>query len=166
VSGALDQAEDLETSDETKFDADVGLMAFVGPARLGLTVRNLVAPTWDTGGSLPWQSDRLVRVGIAWGPDGVRGRRSWSVASDADLTTAEGPDGDRRALAVGAERWFRNGRVAVRGGARAQTTGDARPVATGGASVGIRSGLLLEGEITSGGDTVERGWGLGARVTF
>jgi hypothetical protein len=166
VGGALDEAEDLGTRGETKFDADVGLMAYAGRARFGLTVRNLVAPTWETGGTPPWQSDRLVRVGVAWGADGVRGRRSWSVASDADVTTAEGPDGDRRALAVGAERWFRNGRVAIRGGARAQTVGDARPVATGGASVGIRSGLLLEGQLTAGGDTVERGWGLGARVTF
>jgi hypothetical protein len=26
--------------------------------------------------------------------------------------------------------------------------------------------LLLEAQVTGGGDTVERGWGLGARVTF
>jgi hypothetical protein len=96
----------------------------------------------------------------------VHGRRSWTIASDADLTTADGPDGERRAVAVGAERWFLNGRFAVRGGARAQTIGDARPVATGGASVGVWSGLLLEAQVTGGGDTVERGWGLGARVTF
>ena len=44
--------------------------------------------------------------------------------------------------------------------------GDVRPVATGGASVGIWSGLVLEGQVTLGGDEVERGWGLGARVTF
>ena len=59
-----------------------------------------------------------------------------------------------------------NGRVAIRGGARAQTIGEARPVATGGASVGVWSGLLLEVQVTGGGDTVERGWALGARVTF
>ena len=85
---------------------------------------------------------------------------------DADLTTAEAPDGERRTLAAGAERWFRRSRLAVRGGVRAQTIGDVRPVATGGASVGIWSGLLLEGQVTLGGDEVERGWGLGARVTF
>ena len=166
LSAALDEAEDLDAADETKFDADLGVMAYVGRVRMGLAVRNLVAPTWNAGSSAPIESDRLVRVGVGWGPDPVRGRRSWSIASDADLTTARSPDGDRRAVALGAERWFRNGRVAVRGGARAQTIGDARPVATGGASVGIRSGLLLEGQITAGGDTVERGWGLGARVTF
>jgi hypothetical protein len=103
---------------------------------------------------------------VGWGPEPVRGRRSWTIAADADLTTADGPDGERRALAVGGERWFLNGRVGIRGGARAQTIGDARPVATGGATVGLWSGLLLELQVTRGGDTVERGWGLGARVTF
>jgi hypothetical protein len=165
ASDALDAIDDLDTGGETKFDADLGVMAYLGQARVGLTVRNLVAPSWDSG-SLLLESDRLVRVGIGWGPGPVRARRIWSIAADADLTTARAPDGDRRAVAVGAERWFRNGRVAVRGGARAQTAGDARPVATGGASVGIRSGLLLEGQLTAGGDAVERGWGLGARVTF
>jgi hypothetical protein len=166
IGEALDHATDLDTSGETKFDADLGVMVYLGRARVGLTVRNLVAPTFDTDGPLRVESDRLIRVGVAWGSDPVRGRRSWSIASDADLTTGSGPDGDRRAFALGAERWLRNGRVAIRGGARAQTIGDARPVLTGGASVGIRSGLLLEGQLTAGDDTVERGWGLGARMTF
>jgi hypothetical protein len=163
---ALDDAADLDIDGETKFDVDVGVMAYVGRARLGLTVRNLVAPTWDTSGVLPLETDRLVRVGVGWGPEPVHGRRTWTIASDADLTTADAPDGERRAVAVGAERWFLNSRVAIRGGARAQTIGDARPVATGGASVGVWSGLLLEAQVTAGGDTIERGWGLGARVTF
>ena len=166
VSAALDEAGDLDLDGETKFDADVGMMAYVGRARLGVTVRNLVAPNWDTGSGLQLETDRLVRVGVDWGPEPVHGRRSWTIASDADLTTADGPDGERRAVAVGAERWFMNGRVAIRGGARAQTIGEARPAATGGASVGVWSGLLLEVQVTGGGDTVERGWGLGARVTF
>ena len=165
ADGALDTVDDLNITSETKFDADLGVMAYIGRARVGLTVRNLAAPTWDAG-SLALESDRLVRVGIGWGPEPTHGRRAWSIASDADLTTARAVDGDRRAVALGAERWFRNGRVALRGGARAQTVGDVRPVATGGASVGIKSGLLLEAEVTAGGDTVERGWGLGARVTF
>jgi hypothetical protein len=166
VSAALDEADGLDLDGDTKFDADLGLMAYIGRARLGLTVRNLVAPAWDTGGGLPLETGRLVRAGIGWGPEPVHGRRSWTIASDADLTTADGPDGERRAVAVGAERWMLNGRVAIRGGARAQTIGEARPVATGGASVSVWSGLLLEMQVTHGGDTVERGWGLGARVTF
>ena len=165
-SGALDAADDLNDRSETKFDADLGAMAYLGRARIGLTVRNLVAPAWDAAGAPPLDTDRLVRVGVAWGPGPVRGRRRWAIATDADLTTAQGLDGYRRALAVGAERWFRTGRVAIRGGARAQTTGDARPVATGGASLGVLSWLLLEGQVTAGSDTVERGWGFGARATF
>ena len=166
MNAALDEADDLDLDGETKFDADLGVLAYVGRARLGLTVRNLVAPTWDTASGLPFETDRLVRVGVGWGPEPVHGRRTWTIASDADLTTADGPDGERRAVAVGAERWMLNGRVAIRGGARAQTIGEARPVATGGASVGVWSGLLLEVQVTGGGDTVERGWALGARVTF
>jgi len=166
LSEALDAADDLEGDGETKFDADLGVMLYLGPARVGLTVRNLVAPTWDANPQAPVEAERLARVGVAFGRGPVRGRRVWSMAVDADLTTAEAPDGERRSLAAGAERWFRRSRLAVRGGVRAQTIGDVRPVATGGASVGIWSGLLLEGQVTLGGDEVERGWGVGARVTF
>jgi hypothetical protein len=166
LSEALDAADDLEGDGETKFDADLGVMLYLGHARLGLTVRNLVAPTWDSNPQAQVEAERLARVGVAFGGGPVRGRRVWSMAVDADLTTAEAPDGERRTLAAGAERWFRRSRLAVRGGVRAQTIGDVRPVATGGASVGIWSGLLLEGQVTLGGDEVERGWGVGARVTF
>jgi F plasmid transfer operon, TraF, protein len=165
-SEALDAADDLEGDGETKFDADLGVMLYLGQARLGLSVRNLVAPTWDSNRQAQVEAERLARVGLAFGRGPVRGRRVWSIAVDADLTSAEAPDGERRTLAAGAERWFRTSRLAVRGGVRAQTIGDVRPVATGGASVGIWSGLLLEGQVTLGGDEVERGWGLGARVTF
>jgi hypothetical protein len=165
-SEALDAAADLAGTGETKFDADVGVMVFLGRARLGLTVRNLVAPTWDADPQARIEAQRLARVGLAYGRGPVRGRRVWSVALDADLASAQAPDGERRSVAAGAERWFRQSRFAVRGGVRAQTIGDVRPVATGGASVGIWSGLLLEGQVTLGGDEVERGWGLGARMTF
>jgi hypothetical protein len=162
---ALDVAEDLDGPGQTKFDADAGAMVYLGRARVGVTVRNLVAPSWDETGLL-LDTQRLARLGVSWGPGPVRGRRSWTIAADADLTTAEAAGGERRALAVGAERWFRHGRVAVRGGARAQTIGDARPAATGGASLGIWSGLLLEAQVTAGAEDAERGWGVGARVTF
>jgi hypothetical protein len=162
---ALDAADDLDGPGETQFDADLGAMVYLGRARIGLTVRNLVAPDWDDTGLL-LDSERLARIGVAWGPGPVRGRRSWTIAADADLTSAAAAGGERRSVAVGVERWFRQGRVALRGGARAQTIGDARPAATGGASLGIWSGLLVEAQVTAGGEADERGWGLGARVTF
>ena len=65
---------------------------------------------------------RQVRVGGAYmpGPDVI-------IAIDADLTTTETPLGDRRNLAAGAERWWgTTRRMAVRGGGRVSTTGDAR----------------------------------------
>ena len=128
----------------------MGVMAYLGRARVGLTVRNLVAPTWEAAAAVPVETDRLVRVGLAWGPDPVRGRRSWSIAGDADLTTGQGPDGDRRALAVGAERWFREGRVAIRGGARAQTLAMRARWQRAEPASAFASGLLLEGQITVG----------------
>jgi F plasmid transfer operon protein TraF len=166
ADAALDAADGLDAPGDTKFDLDVGMLVYIGRLRVGVTGHNLVAPTWDVAGTPLLSSNRLARIGFAVGPDPVRGRRVWTVAVDADLTTADAVDGERRGLAVGAERWFAKGRVAIRGGARAQTTGDARPLATGGASVGIWSGLLLEAQVTAGGDAVERGWGVGARVTF
>jgi hypothetical protein len=78
----------------------------------------------------------------------------------------DGPDGQRRTLALGAERWWAGRRFAIRGGGQVQTVGDARPAASVGGSAAVWSGLLVEAQVTSGGDRVTRGWGVSARVAF
>ena len=165
ADGALDTVDDLNITSETKFDADLGVMAYIGRARVGLTVRNLAAPTWDAG-SLALESDRLVRVGIGWGPEPTHGRRR-GRSHQTRISRRPAPSTEIAALLLSARNaGFGMAALPYAAVPVRRRLASARPVATGGASVGIRSGLLLEGQLTAGGDTVERGWGLGARVTF
>lgn len=166
AGAALDAAADLEGTGHTRADADLGVMAYVGRVRLGFAVRNLGAPTYEMEGGERLEVDRAARVGVSWGSDPVRTRRAWALAVDADLTTVEALDGERRSIAAGGERWFRDGRFGVRAGARAQTVGDSRPAVTAGASATVWSGLLVDAHFLAGGAEGERGWGLSARVAF
>jgi hypothetical protein len=152
--------------DENRFDADIGVLASFGRLRLGLAVRNLTAPEFDTGLAEPWRVERQARAGASMGGEPARGQRPWAAALDIDLTRTTLVDGERRSFAAGAERWFRNRRLAVRGGARVQTVGDLRPAASGGASVAIRNGVLIEAQATGGSDAADRGWSVAARLTF
>jgi F plasmid transfer operon, TraF, protein len=164
--GALESLRRLDGRTSTRFDADLGVMAYLGRLRVGLTVRDLGAPSYDAAGGGSIDVERTARLGVAWGPEPGRGRRRWTIAADADLTAVERAHGRSRVLAVGGERWWGEGRLALRGGLRAHTTGAARPAASGGASLAVWSGLLLEAQATAGGEDAERGWSVGARVTF
>jgi hypothetical protein len=168
VESALDAVQRLETTDRTVADADLGALAFAGPIRLAVVARNLGSHRFGSGTDEEmFQLERNVRLGAAVGPGPAWNRRAWTLAFDADLTTTHAPDGDRRTAAVGGERWLGTSkRVAVRTGARVQTTGDLRATASGGASVAIKSGVFVEGQVTGGGDRASNGWGLAARVTF
>ena len=166
AAGALDAVWAAEGRTSTRFDADLGMMAYLGRLRVGLTVRDLTAPSYDARGGASIEMERSARIGVAWGPEPGRGRRRWTVAADADLTATEGVAGRSRLLAVGGERWWAGGRLALRGGLRAHTTGEARAAATGGGSVAVWSPVLLEAQVTAGGDEAGRGWSIGARVTF
>jgi hypothetical protein len=69
-------------------------------------------------------------------------------------------------VAFGAEDWFLRRRVGVRIGGRFNTVGAQERAATAGVSYAVRSGLFVEGHIVRAGSTDERGWGVGARVSF
>jgi F plasmid transfer operon, TraF, protein len=167
ADAALDRTEDLSSSARTRFDAHAGALLFAGPLRFGIVVRNLTAPSFSDQAGDEYQVRRQVRVGVAYGSGApVYQRRPWVVAVDADLTSVPAPDGDRRAVSLGAEHWWAHGRLALRGGGRAQTTGDARPEAAAGGSVAVRSGLLLEARVSGGADRSAAGWSVAARVTF
>jgi hypothetical protein len=167
VDEALDRAGDLETDGLNRFEAHVGALAFVGPLRLGVVARNLNEPAFDDPAGGRVELSRQVRAGVAYGGGGpAYTRRPWNVAVDADLVTVHGPDGPRRAVAAGVERWWADDRVALRGGARLQTVGDARPQASGGASVALWRGFYIEGQVTGGADATTAGWSLAARFTY
>ena len=162
----IDRAEALDVRSRTRFDADIGALAWIGRLRLGLVVRHVTRPEFDLPEGDPWRLDRQARVGVSMGGEPARGQRPWAVALDADLTTTSLPEGDRRSLAAGAERWWADRRVALRGGARMQTVDDPRPAASGGISVALRAGLLVEAQATGGVDDADQGWSVAARLTF
>jgi hypothetical protein len=149
--------------DETdhEFDLDVGALAVAGPVRLGVTARNLREPEFDQGFVLP----RQVRVGAAFDAARLPGL-PLTIAVDADVRTYTFGAGDRRVVAVGAEQWLLARRLGVRGGARFNTAGAEEKAATAGISVAPRAGLYLDGFIVRGGSADDRGWGVGARVSF
>jgi hypothetical protein len=164
-SDLLDAGEDLEGGNASnQFDLDAGLMAVAGPVRLGAVMRNILKP--DFGSEVtPFVLPRQVRLGAAIDTEQVGGP-PFIFSIDADVMTYATGTGDRRVVALGAERWLWSKRIAVRGGGRFNTVGANERAATAGGSVAVRNGLYLEGYIVRGGSEAERGWGLGTRVSF
>ena len=169
----FEKGETLAEQGRTTADVDVGALASTGRLRFGIVARNLAAPTF---GEPPESADcvqmcesggttlaRHVRIGAAWGDSWPATPRTiFSV--DADLTRVRHPAGDRRDVAIGAERWFRTQTVGLRGGVRASTTAKPRPVATVGGSYALRAGTYIDVYAARGAD--ERRWGLAGRLTF
>jgi len=146
------------------FDVDAGAMLSVNKFRVGVVARNLTTPTFEREGGGSIELDRDVRVGAAWG-SGWTGVSRVIVSVDGDVTTRRSLTGDRRDLAGGVETWWMHQRLALRGGVRRSTIGDARAAVAAGISVGMSAGLLLEAHLVRG-QAEERSWSIGARVFF
>ena len=159
----FNRAESLERSGSTKADADLGAMFAWRTVRAGLVVRNVSEPTFDGGSIDELTVRRHARVGVAWG-DRWPGQARTIVAADADTTRVLAVDGERRDVAVGAERWLGQ-RLSVRAGVRGSTVGDARPVVSSGASFAVRAGTFVDAFVGVG-DRDTRTWGVGVRVAF
>ncbi len=158
----LDAAGNLATRGSSRFDVDAGIIADLPRLRLGLTVRNLLEPEFDTPGDVRLALPRQVRAGVS-----VRPTSTLTLSLDSDLTTLDDPAGERRSLAAGAEQRFWQERAAVRGGFRLSTVGDTRPVATAGGSISLRSGLFADGYVAIGLDEAATdAFGVGLRVSF
>ena len=169
VDALLRAAGALETTSETLVDADLGVAVSGGPLRGGLTVRNLRQPSFAAPSGERLRLSRQARVGLAWTPgrQAAANRsdvRGLVLAFDADLTRTPTPQGDRRMVAAGAERWWRGRRLGLRAGARASTAGAARPVAAAGVSVGLTRAVFLEAAGTRGDPEGDRGWFIGVRA--
>lgn len=172
VQSPLDRAEELDREASTSFDLDAGALATFGPMRIGVVVRNVRAPGFESGASAvgevarTFEFRRQARFGVAWMPDQGRRPNPTTVALDFDLTRQRTVVAERRNIAAGVEQWLMNRRVGLRGGVRASTLGVARPIVAGGASVAIRSSLVVDGQVSAGRADEMRGWSLGARITF
>lgn len=142
------------------FDMDIGGLGIVGPLRIGGVVRNLLEA--ELG---PVKLPRQSRVGVAFDAHQVSSR-VLMVAVDADVQSYSTGFGDRRVVAVGGEGWVFGQRLGLRAGARFNTVGAEEKAYTAGASVGVRSGMFVDGYVVYGGAEDEGGWGIAARASF
>ena len=150
----------------TTFDLDAGALLAIGSARLGVTARSLREPEFeDESGGM--RLKRQVRAGIAWAPrslpSGVHG--PFSVAFDADLTTASGLLDDMRMAAIGGEYWLAGGRLGGRAGFRVNTLNTDYKAFSGGLTVKLQRSVLAEGQMTKPTEG-QNEWNITLRVTF
>ena len=88
------------------------------------------------------------------------------MAVDVDLSRLETVSGDQRNLVVGVEHWF-GGWLGIRGGARFNLEDDdPQIVGAFGLSLALTPGMYLDGQVTRGRESVERGRGIAGRVGF
>lgn len=148
----------------TKVTADAGAMARLGPVRLGVTVRNVSSPDFETpqGGTV--ELTRQSRAGFAY--LGVTGL---ILSADADLEKARGLLGEVRNVAGGAELRL-TPRALARAGLRFNTLSDQpgghAPVGTVGASFATVRSIFVDGQVTFGSSSGDRGWGIAARIVY
>jgi hypothetical protein len=164
-SQLLDLGDDLEGGDAGgTVELDAGLLAVAGPVRLGALIRNVRQAEVESS-SERMRLPRQVRVGAAF--DAERsGGRPFVVAIDVDVVKTATASGDRRNIAIGAERWLLDRRIGVRGGARFNTVGARERSAAAGVSAMVRAGLFLDAHVVRGRSADDRGWGAAARVSF
>ena len=161
----LDRGDELEGGDgDNAFDADLGVIGVAGAVRAGLLVRNAVESTLENAAGVA-RLERQVRAGVAYDA-ALIGGPMLVIALDADVSTVATAAGDRRNVALGAEGWFLDQKLGVRGGARFNTVGAQERAVTGGVSVAVRAGLFLDAHGVVGGTEDDRGWGVAARVSF
>lgn len=158
TADALDAGADLEGRTTGAFDLDLSAMFDARVFRLGWTTRNLRSPRFEGVAGTSIELKRQSRMGLAILPtDGL------VFAVDLDMDTANLSTGQRRILAVGAERIV-SPRFAVRGGARWNLKGVRTTVGSVGASFALKPGAWLDGHFTQGREHGERGFGIALRA--
>jgi hypothetical protein len=165
AAGSLDAATGIDASGEIHAGLDVGAMAMLGKARIGLMVRNVKQPEFGSGDDA-FTLSRTARLGLAVssGSRGVVGGAT--VAVDGDLTRTTTVLGDERRVAAGGEVWTSGRTFGLRGGVSVNTIGDRRTALSAGLSAALKKGIYADGEFTGGTDQGRKGWGVGLRVTF
>ncbi len=155
----LDQARALTGQTRNAFDLDAGLLAVVGPVRLGLVGRNLRGLTFEAPDGTVLGLEKQVRAGAA-----VSLNPAVLVAADVDLRKTTDLDGvRRRRLALGTEGRL-NASLVVRGGVGFALGGGTRSTVAGGASVAMGR-FWLDGQVTRG-QHGDHGWSVGIRFQY
>jgi F plasmid transfer operon protein TraF len=165
ADASLDAAQALSGPSQTHADLDLGALARFGHVRAGFTVKNVRAPEFGTGAD-QMALKRQARAGVALVGQSPGLINELALAFDADLTRTTTAVGDERHVAGGIEAFTLKRHLGLRGGLSANTVGSARVSPSVGASLGVRTALYVEGQLTGGNDAARRGWGLDLRLTF
>jgi hypothetical protein len=160
VESALDIGEDFERDATGAFDLDLGVMLDMQRVRIGVTVRNVIEPTFGSPAETEITLPRQARLGLAVLPsDGL------TLAIDADLNTVDLRGDLRRMLAAGAERRL-GSHAAVRGGIRWDLKGPHDPIGSVGASLALGRGMWLDGHYSQGRSGEDRQFGAALRAGY
>ena len=165
---SLDDAANLDVPVETHADFDIGVMAAIDRVRLGVSVKHVREPAFGDGDD-PFVLARQARAGFVFStvefstePRGTAD--SLTVAVDADLTRTATVFGDARHVAAGIEVSLLERHLALRGGASTNTVGDGGSSTSAGLSLGVLTGVYLDGAVTFGSDRSRKGWAIGFRL--
>jgi hypothetical protein len=168
-AGAADGVLDSEVAElfgraTNKFDMDVGLMAAGGPLKVGLTVRNVLEPGFETqGGAGELVLERQARAGVSYAVGS-----NWLAAADVDLLRTRDAFGERRDVALGTEGRLTS-RLMVRAGATINTLDEpdgARRSFSVGGSFAARAAVFVDGHFTTGTERSGQQWGVAARFVY
>jgi len=156
-------------ADQTHAGLDLGGMVTFGLARIGLSVRNVTEATFGAGvDELALKRQARAGFALSTGSRGVIG--TGALAVDADLITTVTAAGEQRRLAVGGELWTTQRVVGFRGGINRNLVGSEETSFSGGGSVALQRGrtlkMYMDGQLTTGTDESQLGWGLALRLTF
>jgi hypothetical protein len=150
-----------------RFDLDVGLMASGGPLKVGLTLRNLREPSFETADRTTRLTlERQARAGLSYA---VTPR--WVAAADFDLLRSNDGFGERRDIALGVEGRLAT-RAFVRSGVSFNTLDnpaleDARGLAYSlGGSYAAKASVFIDGHVTAGEERTGVHWGIAARFVY
>ena len=146
------------------FDLDVGLMAAGGPLKVGVTVRNVREPGFETAGEQgELVLERQARAGLSYAV-----AENWIAAADVDLLRTRDAFGERRDVAVGTEGKLAPS-VVVRAGAAFNTAGGeqaSRQAYSIGGSYAARASVFVDGHFTTGNRRTGHQWSLAARFVY
>ncbi|HUK32471.1 MAG TPA: conjugal transfer protein TraF [Vicinamibacterales bacterium] len=150
---------------DTKADLDVGALVAFGFVRVGVTVRDVLEPTFGVAPDA-FELTRRARAGAAF----IASAHGWVdravFAVDADLTTSPIAGRDERELAGGAELWMRGRRIGVRGGGGTNTAAGGGSFGAFGLTLVPFPRLNVDGAVQRGSDSTRDRWSLGVRLTF
>lgn len=172
VTATAGEALDIAAADflgraSSKFDLDAGVMVSGGPLKLGLTIRNVREPSFESAGlGADLVLERQARAGLAYSvtPD-------WVAAADFDILRTRDAFGDRRDAAFGVEGKL-GSRALVRTGISVNTAGGSsdtsgpRQAYSIGGSYAAKASVYVDGHLTTDGDRTGRQWGVAARFVY